>query len=123
MIYKKIDLIDIALYNVSDDAAKAFIDWRISLKKPLTQRAFALCLKEAVLCGQLGLTPDDALDKTMLWGWLAPNYAYTMNKMQNEFNTLAVVSTQASIKQIKNDSTLTKNTTLLDDLGDRGWAQ
>lgn len=123
MNYKNIDLAELPFYNVSEDAAKSFIDWRASLKKPLTQRAFNMCLKEAVLCGQLGLSPDEALDKTQIWGWQAPNYAYTMNKIQNEFNALAVVSTQGSIKQIKNDSTLTKNTTLLDDLGDRGWAQ
>lgn len=120
MIYKKIDLSELPFYNVSEDAAKSFIDWRHSLKKPMTQRAFNLAMKEAVLCGQLGLTPDEALDKTQLWGWQAPNYAYAVNKMQNEFNALAVVSTQRLCDKtgIRN----TRDVPLIENLKDRSWA-
>lgn len=122
MKYKNIDLSELPFYNVSEDAAKSFIDWRVSLKKPLTQRAFNMCLKEAVLCGQLGLSPDDALDKTQIWGWQAPNYAYALNKMQTEFNALAVVSTQRLCDRTGNKDD-TRARTLEHDLTDRDWAK
>lgn len=122
MKYKNIDLSELPFYNVSEDAAKSFIDWRHSLKKPMTQRAFNLCLKEAVLCGQLGLTPDEALDKTQLWGWQAPNYAYAVNKMQNEFNALAVVSTQRLCDNTGKPRD-TRERTMIEDLTDRSWAE
>jgi hypothetical protein len=124
MLYKKIDLSELPFYNVSEDAAKSFIDWRHSLKKPLTQRAFNLALKEAVLCGQLGLTPDEALDKTQLWGWQAPNYAYAVNKMQNEFSALAV----GSIKQQKlcdntgKPMSTRRGAVTIEELTDKSWA-
>lgn len=123
MKYKNIDLSELPFYNVSEDAAKSFIDWRVSLKKPMTQRAFNMCLKEAVLCGQLGLTPDEALDKTQLWGWQAPNYAYALNKMQNEFNVLAVVSVQNQRLCDKTGNEKTHTRTLEQDLRDTSWAK
>jgi len=122
MKYKNIDLSELPFYNVSEDAAKSFIDWRHSLKKPLTQRAFNMCLKEAVLCGQLGLTPDEALDKTQLWGWQAPNYAYAVNKLQNEFNALSVVSTQRLCDNTGKPVN-TRDRSVIEDLTDRSWAE
>lgn len=123
MKYKDIDLSELAFYNVSEDAAKSFIDYRAKLKKPLTQRAFNLALKEAVLHCQLGLTPDEALDKTQLWGWQAPNYAYAMNKMQNEFNALAVVSTQQRLCDRTGGVRDTRSVSVIEDLTDRSWAE
>lgn len=123
MKYKNIDLSELPFYNVSEDAAKSFIDWRVSLKKPLTQRAFNMCLKEAVLCGQLGLSPDDALDKTQIWGWQAPNYAYALNKMQTEFNALAVTSTQRLCDRTGHNPNDTRTRSLEFDLSDRDWAK
>ena len=122
MIYKKIDLSEIAFSNVSDDAAIGFIDWRISLKKPLTQRAFNLAIKEAVKCSSLGLSPDDVLDRTQLWGWQAPNYSYTVNKLQNEFSALAVVS-QQRLCDNTGKSRSTREPTLIEELSDRSWAE
>jgi len=122
LIYKKIDLSEIAFSNVSEDCAMGFIDWRISLKKPLTQRAFNLAVKEAVKCSSLGLTPDEVLDKTQLWGWQAPNYAYTMSKLQNEFNALSVVSTQRLCDNTGKPRS-TRDITLIEELNDRSWAE
>lgn len=89
MKYKNIDLSEICFYNVSEDAAKSFIDYRKEIKKPLTQRAFNLCMAEAVKCGTMNLTPDEVLDKTQVWGWQAPNFAYTANKLSQEFSAIA----------------------------------
>lgn len=121
MIYKKIDLSEIAFSNVSDDAAIGFIDWRISLKKPLTQRAFNLAIIEAVKCSSLGLTPDDVLDKTQLWGWQAPNYSYTVNKLQNEFNALSVVSTQRLCDNTGKSLQVNRGAVTQEELTDRSW--
>lgn len=110
MKYKNIDISEVCFYNVSEDAAKSFIDYRKEIKKPLTQRAFKLCLVEAVKCGTLGLTPDEVLDKTQLWGWQAPNFAYTANKLSQEFSAIAQ-SVQSTNKR-----------TLEQDLTDRDWA-
>jgi len=121
LIYKKIDLTDLPFYNVSEDAAKSFIDWRCSIKKPMTQRAFNLALKEAVLCGQLGLTPDEVLDKTQLWGWQAPNYAYTADKLKKEFDsTVKTYAQNYSNNRIVNETTRMR--TIEQDLSDKTWA-
>lgn len=126
MIYKKIDLSAIAFSNVSDDAAIGFIDWRIALKKPLTQRAFNLAVKEAVKCSALGLTPDEVLDKTQLWGWQAPNYAYTVSKLQSEIEATVKAYAQ-SYQQKLCDSTgkpkHTRDITIIENLNDRSWAE
>jgi len=122
MKYKNIDLHEAVFSNVSEDCAIGFIDWRISLKKPLTQRAFNLAVKEAVKCSSLGLTPDEVLDKTQLWGWQAPNYAYTVSKMQNEFKALAVTSQQRICDSTGSPKT-TRDRTVLEDLTDRSWAE
>ena len=125
MKYKNIDLSELPFYNVSEDAAKSFIDWRVSLKKPLTQRAFNMCLKEAVLCGQLGLSPDDALDKTQLWGWQAPNYAYAANKLKNEFEANVAVYAQTYTQKLCDNTgkpRSTRDVSLIEGLTDRSWA-
>lgn len=116
MKYKNIDLSELPFYNVSESAAKSFIDWRKELKKPLTQRAFELCLIEAVKCGTLGLTPDEVLDKTQVWGWQAPNFAYTANKLSQEFSAIA----QSVTSQTKNQP-LTIDM-IRRDLNDTTWA-
>jgi len=55
-----------------------------------------------------------------LWGWQAPNYAYAVNKMQNEFNALAVVSTQRLCD--KTGARSTRDVPLIENLKDRSWA-
>lgn len=110
MKYKNIDLSEICFYNVSESAAKSFIDYRKEIKKPLTQRAFNLCLAEAVKCGTLNLTPDEVLDKTQVWGWQAPNFAYTANKLANEFSAISRTMMSKTPRHI------------LEDRNDTSWA-
>ncbi|MFC0268552.1 replication protein [Kushneria aurantia] len=57
--------------EVSAEAVQGFIDHRQALKKPLTQRALDLNVKQALqAAAQIpGLTPDMALDETVLAGW------------------------------------------------------
>jgi len=123
MKYKNIDLHEAVFCNVSEDCAIGFIDWRISLKKPLTQRAFNLAVKEAVKCSSLGLTPDEVLDKTQLWGWQAPNYAYTANKLQSEFDATVKVYAQNYTQRLCDNTgkSINRGAVTQAELTDRSW--
>ncbi|MCE3025755.1 replication protein [Salinicola sp. DM10] len=57
--------------SVSREAIEGFIDHRRALKKPLTQRALVLNVNEAIRAAERipDLTPDQALDETVLAGW------------------------------------------------------
>ncbi|MGI0120173.1 replication protein [Zooshikella sp. RANM57] len=54
---------------ISEEAAKSFIEHRKAMKAPLTQRAFELAIAEALKGPEIGITPEQALDETMLAGW------------------------------------------------------
>lgn len=112
MIYRKIDISQAAFYNVSEDAAKEYIDHRLNIKKPLTQRAFERSLKKAVECERYGFTPDEAIEITCDEGWqgITPEFiaAKHSRKMQAVQEARAIGST--------------RETSLIEDLGDRSWA-
>ncbi|MGS2743580.1 replication protein [Halomonas sp. LS-001] len=76
-----LDLTDLPS-GVSEDAAKAFIDHRKALKKPLTQRALMLSLGEAVKASEAisGMTPDQAIDETILAGWQGVKAQWLINR-------------------------------------------
>lgn len=109
-MYKKIDISKAAFFNVSEDAAKEFIDHRSNIKKPLTQRAFERSLKKAVECERYGITPDEAIEITIDEGWqgITPEFiaAKQSRKMQ------AASEARGSTRQ----------GALIDDLTDRSWA-
>ncbi|NYT74228.1 replication protein [Halomonas sp. QX-2] len=68
--------------GVSTDAAKAFIDHRKALKKPLTQRALMLALGEAIKASVAipGMTPDQAIDEAILAGWQGVKAQWLINR-------------------------------------------
>lgn len=112
MLYKKIDISKAAFYNVSEEAAKEFIDHRQNIKKPLTQRAFDRMLKKAVECERYGYSPDEAIEATVDNGWqgvtpefLAANQSRRMQAVQEAATTGA-----------------TRQRGLIEDLSDRSWA-
>jgi len=72
----KIDISQAYLYNVTDEAAMELIEWRKSIKKPLTQRAFERALKEAVRCMELGITADRAIEIAIDKGWQGVTFEY-----------------------------------------------
>lgn len=80
-IHKNIDLSEIPMFNVSEDAAKEYIDFRMQIKKPLTQRAFSRALKEAARCFDLGITASEALEITIDKGWQGVVYEYIKNEL------------------------------------------
>jgi len=77
-----IDIKNSYLYGVTDEAALEFIEWRKSIKKPLTQRAFERALKVAVRCADLGLTPDKALELVIDKGWQGVTYEYIKAELE-----------------------------------------
>ncbi|WP_311064082.1 replication protein [Halomonas sp. DWK9] len=76
-----LDLTDLP-NGVSAEAAKAFIDHRKALKKPLTQRALMLALGEAVKASESipGMTPDQAIDEAILAGWQGVKAQWLINR-------------------------------------------
>lgn len=86
MIYKKIDISEAALFNVSEDAAKELIEHRINKKSPFTQRAFVRALKQATKCTELGLTPDEAIEMTIDKGWSGVTFTYIKNEIERQQN-------------------------------------
>jgi len=122
MIYKKIDLHCTVFCNVSEEAAKEYIDHRILKKKPLTQGAFNRAMNQACLCT---CTPDEAIQITIDKGWDGVTPEYITAELGRRFDALA----QVSIKQVMrptitrahnlNDS---RTRTLEQDLTDKSWA-
>ncbi|QJQ93938.1 MULTISPECIES: replication protein [Halomonadaceae] len=69
--------------GVTREAAEGFIEHRKALKKPLTQRALMLALGEAVKASQAipGLSPDQAIDETILAGWQGVKAQWLINRL------------------------------------------
>lgn len=75
--------------QISVEVAEAFIEHRKTLKKPLTQRAFDLNMKEALKAIQYGIKPDDAIDESIMNGWQGVKAEWAANKIQNKQETQA----------------------------------
>lgn len=78
----KIDISQAYLYGVSDEAAQEFIDWRKSIKKPLTQRAFERAMAAAVRCSELGISPDKAIEIVIDKGWQGVTFEYIKAELE-----------------------------------------
>lgn len=68
--------------GISVEAAEAFIDYRKTMKKPLTQRAFDLNMAIAAKAGSIGITPDQAIDMTILAVWQGINLKWIADRMK-----------------------------------------
>ena len=100
MLYKKIDLTQAILSNIEQEAAEAFIDMRISIKKPATQRAFNQNMARAVQCENMGLcSATEAVDLTSdkCWQSVSPEYIQSTQARQMS----AIASSQAGLIKIK----------------------
>lgn len=70
-------------YDISIETAEAFIEHRKLLKAPLTQRAFDLSMEEAGKAPSIGLTPEQAIDETIVAGWKGVKIAWLENRGQS----------------------------------------
>lgn len=66
------------------ETAEAFVEHRKAIKKPLTQYAFNLAMKQAMMGIQLGISPQDVIDCAILHGWVGVNAQYALNKLQQQ---------------------------------------
>ena len=110
MLYKKIDLTQAILSNIEQEAATAFIDMRLSIKKPLTQRSFNQNMNRAVQCEQMGLcSATEAVDMAAdrCWQGITPEYIQATKSREMAAITSVAVST--------------KTTSISHDLNDRSW--
>ena len=106
MIYKAIDISQSSMYFVSEECAKAVIDWRIQIKKGITQRIFDNALKQAAECAMYGITAEDALDRWMESGWTGMKWVL------------------AEVKRERNESSspTIRSRSIMDDVVDTSWA-
>jgi hypothetical protein len=67
--------------QISSHVAQAFIDHRKTIKKPLSQHAFDLSMSEALKASSIGLTPDQAINETILAGWQGIKIDWLKNRL------------------------------------------
>lgn len=80
--------IKIDFSNLPDDipleTAEALVEHRKAIKKPLTQYAFNLAMKQAMMGIQMGMSPQDVIDCSILNGWTGINAQWAFNKLQQQ---------------------------------------
>lgn len=122
MIYKKIDLHCTIFFNVSEEVAKEYIDYRIGKKKPLTQGAFNRAMNQAAQCT---CTPDEAINLTIDKGWDGVTPEYIHAELGRRFEAVTQVSIRKDIRPTltrQHDPHDSRTRTLEQDLTDRSWA-
>lgn len=62
--------------GISKESAQHFIDHRKIIKKPLTQHALNIAMDHASNASKIWLTPDQVIDKTIEYGWVAINLTW-----------------------------------------------
>lgn len=96
--------------EIDIDAAKSYVQHRINIGKPLTQRAFDQAMKRALEAFEVGMTPTELIDWTVeVKGWQSINIAYTKNALESEMEAL-------------NFQAKTKKQSVKKQLSDRSWA-
>lgn len=119
MIYKKIDLTEAILSNVEQEAAEAFIDMRLSIKKPLTPRSFNQNMRKAAKCEQMGIcTATEAVDMATDKCWQGVTPEFIAKALKNAF--CAGVEAATSTPTLPGESL--KDRSIPQQLEDRSWA-
>lgn len=67
---------------VSHQVVEAFIEHREALRKPLTQRALEINIRNAAGAMDIGMTPDEAIEQTIAAGWQGVNLEWLRNRAQ-----------------------------------------
>ena len=70
--------------EIDIEAAKSYVQHRINVNKPLTQRAFNQAMSKALQAFQVGMTPTELIDWTVDKGWQGINIAYTKSALESE---------------------------------------
>ena len=121
MIYRDVDISQIALFDCSEEVAKAVVDWRLDgIKKGCSDLVFNRALKTAIKCVQTGEFDcvNDVLIRWMESGWTG--IKYVLQEAQRAQIQTQQMSIQVRQVQAQLDST--RNMSPHDELGDRSWA-
>lgn len=109
----KIDISQAHMYGVTDEAAQEFVDWRDSIRKPLTQRAFERAMMTAVRCNaELGITPDTAIEIAIDKGWQGVTFEYIRAELERRHEAM---TRMPAIRQEPEQDTIQR-------LTNRDWA-
>ena len=85
----KIDTSQAHMYGVTDEAAQEFVEWRDSIRKPLTQRAFERAMMTAVRChAELGITADTAIEIAIDKGWQGVTFEYIKAELERRHEAM-----------------------------------
>lgn len=82
--------------EIDIDAAKSYVQHRINIGKPLTQRAFDQAMNKALQAFQVGMTPTELVDWTVDKGWQGINIAYTKNALEQERRAMASTNNKSN---------------------------
>jgi len=123
MKYKKIDLAGLDI-EIDPELAKAFIDHRLTMKKPLTQFAFDSQMKKSLRGHEISMTPNEVIkyvcEETTWQGidveYIASNLNDKRQAMERAMKGVAIVN--ANIMR----GVSTRDIPLGEQLTDRSWA-
>lgn len=76
---QKIDLQNLPS-EISETIAQAYIEHRKLIKKPLTQFAFDLAIKESLRAPEAGMTPEQLIEYSIRNGWQGINVDWAKNR-------------------------------------------
>lgn len=83
--------------EIDIEAAKSYVQHRVNLGKPLTQRAFDQAMKRALEAFHVGMTPTELIDWTVeVKGWQSINIAYTKNALEQERRAMASTNNKSN---------------------------
>lgn len=102
LIFRKITLKNLG--EISETTAKEFVDHRVNLKKPLTQKAFDRAIRFAhTVADRLDgiLSPDEVVQKTIDFGWQGVGEPEWFRKRLEKNNTKGVTSFEREEQQFK----------------------
>ena len=84
---KKPPLFSLFPSTVSEEVAKAYVEHRRAIKKPLTPRAITLLSKTLAECEANGITADTALDTAIESGWQGLKLSWVQNALSQNSPT------------------------------------
>jgi len=109
----KLNLEAMTKAGIDVDAIKDFIEHRKTIKKPLTQRALEMNMREAWKAKKLGITPEQAIDYTIFKCWIGVNCSH----MSDRINEVLELFGEEPVKKQS-----TRSMSLSENLNDRSWA-
>lgn len=122
--YKKIDISDLPA-ELSEEAAKGIIDWRIASKKGISQRIFNNAISVGIQCVTMKYYPniDDVFLRWEESGWTGIKYVLKEAEREAAQNfSLRDSPIQARLHDTSWAPRSTRDIGIEEELNDRSWA-